>query len=348
MCSRRSARLQRTSGCFAAVLISVLTMTPSAALSVQTLRSLGGLPPHIVGLFEEPSGFQQAANGLFYVFDRRGHAVWTVDPTRTTARKAVDIGTESGRILEPYGFDVAADGTFVVADVPLRADRIQLFGATGEWKTGFFVTSNPAARVTIGNVVLSGIGSIRHAGGSLLVSYPETGALFNEYSFSGANTRSVGRLRETGYEQDPEVHIAMNAGIPLVDPTGGYYFVFIAGQPMFRKYDASGKLLFERHIEGREIDDVLARQPTQWPRRVIADREMPVVTPTVRTAAVDGRGQLWVSLMVPFTYVFDREGDKFRTVQFSAAGILSPASMSFAPNGRLLVTPGCYEFDPGS
>jgi hypothetical protein len=33
-------------------------------------------------------------------------------------------------------------------------------------------------------------------------------------------------------------------------------------------------------------------------------------------------------------------------VQFRAAGIVSPNSLFFAKNGRLLVTPGLYEFDP--
>jgi hypothetical protein len=258
----------------------------------------------------------------------------------------VEIGSEQGRILEPYGFDAAPDGTFVVADVPLKSDRIQLFDASGMWRTGFFVTSNPLARVTIGNMVLSGIGSIRHAGRSILVSYPETGALFTEYSLAGAATRSVGRLRMTGYEQEQDLHVAMNSGIPLVDPTGGYYFVFVTGRPMFRKYDASGTLMFERHVEGREIDGLLDSLPTRWPRRLVSDREMPIVTPVIRTAAVDARGQLWLSLTVPYTYVYDRDGDKARTVQFSAAGILSPTSLSFAPDGHLLVTPGCYEFDP--
>jgi hypothetical protein len=55
---------------------------------------------------------------------------------------------------------------------------------------------------------------------------------------------------------------------------------------------------------------------------------------------------LWIALVVPFTYVYDRDGDKVRTVQFRAAGILSPNSFFFARNGRLLVTPGLYEFAP--
>ena len=41
------------------------------------------------------------------------------------------------------------------------------------------------------------------------------------------------------------------------------------------------------------------------------------------------------------------DGDKIRAVQFRGAGILAPASLSFRPNSRLLVTPGLYEFVPG-
>ncbi len=48
--------------------------------------------------------------------------------------------------------------------------------------------------------------------------------------------------------------------------------------------------------------------------------------------------------MLPYTYVFDADGDKIRTVQFRGAGILSPASLFFSRNGHLLVTPGLYEF----
>jgi hypothetical protein len=116
---------------------------------------------------------------------------------------------------------------------------------------------------------------------------------------------------------------------------------------MFRKYDANGTLTFERHIEGPELDSYLAAMPTRWPTRRIEDREVPLVTPAVRAAAADRRGRLWISLNQPYTYVYDPQGDKIRTVQFSAAGIISPTSLSFTSADRLLVTPGCYEFDTG-
>jgi hypothetical protein len=64
----------------------------------------------------------------------------------------------------------------------------------------------------------------------------------------------------------------------------------------------------------------------------------------VRAAAVDPGGRLWVSFVVPYTYVHDGLGEKIRTVQFQAAGLVSPSSLHFPSPGRVLVTPGCFEF----
>jgi hypothetical protein len=113
---------------------------------------------------------------------------------------------------------------------------------------------------------------------------------------------------------------------------------------MFRKYDAAGALVFERHVEGIEIDPVIQQLPTTWRARRAIAGEAAVVTPSVRTAAVDPSGRLWISLRVPYTYVYDTRGDKRRVVQFRAAGVLSPASLSFTKGDRVLVTPGCYAF----
>ena len=71
------------------------------------------------------------------------------------------------------------------------------------------------------------------------------------------------------------------------------------------------------------------------------------MAPTVRTAAVDRAGRLWVSFVLPFSYVYDADGEKIRTVQFRGAGIVAPSSLWFNEKGRVLVTPGCYEFAPG-
>ena len=154
------------------------------------------------------------------------------------------------------------------------------------------------------------------------------------------------RLRRTEHEEDAELHLALNSGIPLVDPKGGFFFVFQTGEPLLRKYDRAGTLIFERHIQGREIDDFVGKLPNTWPRRQTSDGELPVVRPTVRSAAVDATGSLWVAFTVPYTYVFDADGDRIRAVQFRGAGTIVPNSLFFGKKGRLLVTPGLYEFAP--
>ena len=318
-----------------------------AALAVEVLRSVGGLPPHIVGLFEEPLGFQQSSDGLYYVFDRRGHSVYAVDADKKAARKLLEIGQEFGRIIQPRGFDTSAAGSFVVADAPKGVERVQLFGADGIRLGGFMLQARQrTAALTFGPLVLSGSASIQYAGANLLISHPESGALFTEYSRAGYPIRNIGSLRDTGHEQDLDLHLALNVGFPVVDPTGGFYYVFVGGRPMFRKYDRDGGLVFERHVEGIELDGYLASLPTSWPTRSIADREIPLVRPAVRAAAVDPTGHLWISLSQEHTYVYDANGDKVRTVRFDAAGTISPTSLFFTQDGRLLVTPGCYEFEP--
>jgi len=107
-------------------------------------------------------------------------------------------------------------------------------------------------------------------------------------------------------------------------------------------------MLFERHIEGTELDEYMLNRPRAWPRRKTADGEIPAVRPVVRAAAADASGNLWVSLDVPYTYMYDRRGDRQRVVQFRAAGIMAPNGLSFTSAGRLLATPGCYLFDPRS
>ena len=335
--------MTRALGGLALALVTFLA--PVSALDVETLRSVAGLPPHIAGSYEEPIGFEQSQDGTYYVFDRRGHAVHVVDKGRTTSRKLVDIGQEPGRIIQPAGFDVAADGRFVVTDVPRSQQRIQTFDGAGSRIAGFTLPGEPASRIVFGGLMLNAAATVQLAGRSLLLSHPESGALFTEYSAQGYSIRSIGQLRATGFESDPDVHIAMNAGLPLLDPTGGYYYVFVTGRPVFRKYDARGEVVFERLIQGREMDALLSVQPTEWPRRRVQDRAVPVVTPIIRAAAVNANGELWLSLGVPVTYVFDHSGDRIRTVQFVGGGVVSPTSLSFAPNGRLLVTPGCYEFE---
>jgi len=312
--------------------------------AVEVLKSISSLPPDIVGLFRDPIGFKQTANGDYYVFDRRGHTVFLVGASGTDARRLVQIGAEDGKLIEPSAFDVAFNGSFAVADAPNGRERVQIFDAAGVRTGGFILPGRGVARVVLGSMTLNGVGTLSYDGRSLLMSHTETGWLITQYALDGTPVRSIGQLRKTGHESDHDLHLALNAGIPLADPAGGFYFVFMAGEPAFRKYDANGQLLFERAIQGREIDPLVAAIPDRWPKRNAG--EQPFVTPTIRTAAVDGFGRLWVSFVIPFSYVYDAAAEKIRTVQFRAAGFITPSSLWFNQSGHVLVTPGCYEFAP--
>lgn len=322
--------------------VAASTAAPVPRLPVEVLRSAGGLPAHIAGSFQRPIGFQQADNGQYFVFDRRAHAVYAINGE--TVRKIIEVGAEAGRVLDPSAFDIdPADGTFVIGDAPFDGARIQTFTATGGRLGGFALPGRHLPRVTMEAFVLGGIGSIQFTGATILINHPEQGSLMTELRFDGTPYRTIGELRGTG-QSDPNVHLALNSGFPLIDPTGGFYFVFSAGVPVFRKYDANGRLLFERHIEGPEMDEYLRTMPTSWPKRQVEKNVLPIVPAAIRTAAVDRTGRLWVALTAPFTYLYDRSGDKIRTVQFRGADVLSPNSLFFTKDARILVTPGCYIF----
>jgi len=316
----------------------------ASALSIETLSPVRSVPPEIAGRFRDPRGFQQSASGEYFVFDRRAHTMWGVDPQMDGPFRIVEIGAEPGRLLDPTSFAVAPDGSFVVADAPRGMARIQVFTPAGFLTAGFFLNAAARPRLTIDNTVLSGIGSLQFTGSSILLSQPETGSLVSEYLLSGQPKRSVGTLRATGHESDPDVHIALNSGIPLLTSSGAMYYVFQAGLPAFRKYDAEGQLIFERQIQGREVDELLPKLPSSWPRDP-QQGELPVVRPTIRAAAVDKADRLWISFDAGFTYVFDADGDKLRVVQFRGVGAVSPGTMFFGPTGRLLVTPGLHEYE---
>jgi hypothetical protein len=323
---------------------SPFTIHPSPFLDSETLRPVSALPAHVCGRFEDPTGFQQSADGIYYIFDRRSHTVFAYTPGADAPKKVIQIGAEAGRVIQPSAFDFAPDNTFVVADAPNRRERIQIFSAAGSSLGGFSLDSRAVERIAIGDFVLNGVGSLEYTGASILIGQPETGALITEYGVNGRTKRTFGELRRTGHESDPELHAALNVAVPIVIPAGGYYVVFLTGVPVFRKYDAAGTFIFERHIEGIEIDQQLRALPTTWKARRPNQGEAAIVAPSVRTAALDRDGNLWISLTVPYTYVYDPDGDKRRVVQFRATGLLSPASLFFTKDNRLLVTPGCYAF----
>ena len=333
------------------IVIAGSTVAVVAQPSAERLRPVGGLPAHLCVQLREPIAFAQTPSGQYLLLDRREHTVSTVDKARTKLTVLMRAGMEKGNVLQPAALSVSNEGAFAVSDAPFLQERIQMFFADGTALGAFLLPGVTAPRLTLGGIILNGTGSMHFTGTGILINSPETGHLVSVLNLEGQVVRRIGSLRATGHETDREVHLALNIGLPLQTRDGGVLFVFQTGQPMFRKYAADGRLEFERHIEGQALDGYVQTLPTSWPTRKIGDGTYPLVPPVVRAAALSPEGDLWISLMPSFTYVYDATGDKRRTVAFEATGPLAPASLFFSRASgatRLLVTPGCYEYDPAS
>lgn len=326
--------------------LAALTLTTGATLpSVEVLTPVRAVPAHLAGRFQHLLACAETRDGVFVVLDRRAHTVYAIDPDRTRVRTVIEIGGEAGRVLNPAVLSLAPTDFIAVADAPGGADRVQYFGLDGVFVGGFYLDRQNVTRLRLGSLVLNGVGSMQFTGETFLINRPAYGALFSEFDLRGEVRRHIGVPRATPRDEDAALRQAFNVGLPLVDPTGGYYFVFQTGRPTFRKYAADGTLLFERHIEGVELDATIQALATEWPERRPEDGLEPLVPPVVRAAGVDASGRLWVSLVEPYTYVYDARGDKIRTIRFQAAGALAADSLFFTTRGTVLVAPGCYEFN---
>ena len=189
----KSPGIRRAALCILAAAAAAFAPRPGHDL----LRSTGGIPASIAGSFRQPLAYQQTDDGRSFVFDRRSHAVYTI--ADGTARKVIEVGAEPGRVIDPTAFAIdPADGTFVIADAPMRQQRIQVFTAAGSRVAGFTLQTREVARVTLDTVVLNGVGSIQFTGRSIFINQPETGALISELSLYGQPIRAFGELRKAG------------------------------------------------------------------------------------------------------------------------------------------------------
>ena len=155
------------------------------------------MPAHIAGTFNDLAACHTTPDGDYLVFDRRAHSVYRVPP-KGPAQQIIQIGVEPGRILLPLAFDSAPDGTFVIADAPQGTERVQIFFYLGGAVGGFTLPTRTVPQVALGDLVLSGVGSLDYTGKTVLVSHPSSGALVTEYALDGKVLRNVRRAAPHG------------------------------------------------------------------------------------------------------------------------------------------------------
>jgi hypothetical protein len=311
--------------------------------AVEVLRPIAALPAHALAEMPGPLVVARSDAGDYFVLDRRAHTVFRADAAGRVVRRLIPVGTEGGHLFRPSAMTLGRNDILAVLDAPTAYQRIQYFDLDGKLIGIFYLPLRGTPNVIVGDEVFSGAGAMAFSGRTFLVNEPAWGSLFAELDNSGEVLRQIGELRRTGHEADNALHLAFNTGLPVVDPTGGRFFVFQTGVPLFRKFDASGRLVFERHIEGVELDPIIQTLPNRWLDRPAGVRPFPI--PAVHTAQADSEGRLWVAVRTGYTYVYDQRGEKIRTVRFEGVRPIYPTSLHFRANSRLVVGPEGYEFE---
>ena len=141
------------------ILLAIFVIGPRAA-DVEELRASGSLAPHLAAAFDEIAACQLSSSGEYLIFDRRAHAVYTIARGAESPTRIVQIGSESGRIIRPTAFDSAPDGSFVIADAPGDRQRVQFFSPAGTSLGGFTMPGRGVPQITLGELVLSGLGAL--------------------------------------------------------------------------------------------------------------------------------------------------------------------------------------------
>ena len=184
------------------------------------VRSIGAVPLDIAGRFRSPSGFQQSASGQYFVSIAGAHTVFwyrcTTDERLADRRNRLRAWPDHrpdrifGRARRAHSWSPTR---------PTTCERIQIFSPAG-----FRIRGLPAERPAEAACGPGQPGGRRHrldaqyTGTSILISQPDTSALITEYTLAGGVNRLIGTLRRTGHEDDPDLHVALNTGVPLIDP----------------------------------------------------------------------------------------------------------------------------------
>jgi hypothetical protein len=109
--------------------------------------------------------------------------VYRVTPTGE-AEPIGRIGPEQGRLLGTTSLHVGPSRRFVVADAPSGRERVQIFEADGTPFGRFTLPGRAAPRITLGNMVLNGVGSLQSTDRAIMMNQPELGGLVTEFSLT--------------------------------------------------------------------------------------------------------------------------------------------------------------------
>ena len=144
-----------------------------------------------------------------------------------------------------------------------------------------------------------------------------------------APLRTFGELRATGQEKDPAVHRGAECRRHAAEPKGRLLLRLPLGRADVPQVRRGGNARLRAPHRGRRDGPYVGRMPTTWPRAARGGTEIPIVPALVRTGGGRSRRQsvdLADRALSPTSTI--ASGDKRRTLQFRAAGIIAPTTFS--------------------
>lgn len=235
----------------------------------------------------------------YYVTDMRGNRILVFDRGGKLQRTIGTVGSGPGELLRPTRLAIVNDLIYVYE---IGNERIQIMTLEGKHVRHFSIGDFEGYAVD--------------SKGRIFLGQPDRGRLVSVYSSEGKFVRSFGDLRKTSdfYGQsyarrDKADRVFINRVSIFVDEFDSIYVTFQFA-PVLRKYDPSGRLVWEARLEGAEIDELVNLFLNDEKHRKyirIATKDFAANLVLVNTV-VTSHGDILVLLPNKVLYVLDEQG----------------------------------------
>lgn len=265
---------------------------------------------------------------LYVVSDRTRNSVLVINEHSEIVREISGIGSAPGRLFRPGYLDVASDGAIYVQDG--GNERVQSFDLEGRYLGGFATTTFT--------------GFAAGADGEVFLGQPEKGLLVTVYSRDGKMLRSFGSLKKLSevygpsfMQDDDKWRNAINRVKLSVEPGGNVLVSFMLA-PYIQKYTREGELVFERRLEGPEIERLAQSvlSPEGGGNLTVSTDGFPEHIMSLEAVSLPG-GEINVILTDGSVYVADAEGCRLRVLRPQAEGRFTPEMIGRSPAGETVV-----------
>lgn len=238
-------------------------------------------------------------DGNYYLLDAGNHRIVVLDSEWRFVRQISEVGQGPGDLFGPYDFALAPTGEVYVLD---GRKRVQWFSAEGKFLGGFQYNDECLALAV----------NDRH---EVFLSQPGRGSLVTVYDRDGLPRRSFGDLKKVKNERYQSVANRSH----LVAARDNSIYVSLDHQGLLQKYDAEGKLLWEKAIPGEQVEQMRnlfgeKSHPQGYGVTITTgDAGLPAFYVSLNLSLDEPRNKLYVPLNDGTIFVADAEG---RPLQF--------------------------------